>query len=259
MSDPLPRIRAGDKLPGIPAEGWNAAMDAAQYVRDARLAQGVGGVPAFRQPGVVLVKNVSGADVERFGVLALGDALLDPDDEDALPEYQRQVAVEGDVADAGETLVGVLLEPIPEDGIGRAVVAGACVAKVRVTSDSHEFAAPDGANTEYMASGTSGPARIFYRPPGAEPYEALCYVLLGGGSGGGSSVVHGVLDEELAFNGDAVMSVWGDGADTGTNVTVNDWVLADGQTVAAGTRVVAALDATDGLYYLVAASCATPD
>jgi hypothetical protein len=73
-------------------------------------------------------------------------------------------------------------------------------------------------------------------------------------TGPGSSNLLGKLDEELAYEGSATMSVWDGTSDTTVNVEVYDWLLSSGQTVAAGTKVVAALF-LNGLYYVTGAQC----
>ena len=68
----------------------------------------------------------------------------------------------------------------------------------------------------------------------------------------------GKLDGTLSFGGSATMSVWqwngSAEADTGENVTVYDWLLSSGQTVASGTQVTAFYDGVR--WYLDGAQCA---
>lgn len=68
----------------------------------------------------------------------------------------------------------------------------------------------------------------------------------------------GKLDGSMSFDGTATMSIWKwDGstmADTGENVTVRDWLLASGQTIASGTRVVA-IKHRGGQWFVVGAQC----
>lgn len=107
------------------------------------------------------------------------------------------------------------------------------------------------ANGETLTSGT----RYLARPAGRTSGGDEAFVTVPGGSGG-SSTVHGVLDGTLTQGSSATLSVYsGPSTDTGTNVTVYDFMLASGQTVAAGAHAFAALDATDGLYYVIAAPC----
>lgn len=196
MSDPLRPLNPGDRLPGIPADGWNAAMDAAQWARDRRNDGGAGlALRPLKQGTQVRVKNVAGGDVPMGGVLGLSDVVFDPADADALPEFLRSVLVEGGVAAADALLVAVAAEPIPGDEVRRAWVSGACPARVRFTSNTHGFAKPDGTNKDYMVSdATAGPARVIAREAGTPPYTGWAYVLLDRGGAGGT-----VPDCEVTF------------------------------------------------------------
>lgn len=70
--------------------------------------------------------------------------------------------------------------------------------------------------------------------------------------------IKGKLDGVLNFGSTATMSVWAwNGAaeaDTTENVTVNDWLLSSGQSVASGTQIWASL--SQGRYYADGAQCA---
>jgi hypothetical protein len=82
---------------------------------------------------------------------------------------------------------------------------------------------------------------------------------------GGGGVVYckkGKLDGTLSEGGTATMSVWhysgGYEVDSGDNITVRDWLLASGQYVSSGKKVVAAfMRGPDGpKWYVIAAECA---
>jgi hypothetical protein len=61
--------------------------------------------------------------------------------------------------------------------------------------------------------------------------------------------VRGTLGGNLSYGGNTTMSVSGGG-----NITVYDWLLSSGQSLANGTQVTAFLDA-DGKYYVDGAQC----
>lgn len=69
----------------------------------------------------------------------------------------------------------------------------------------------------------------------------------------------GKLDGTLSVGGSATMSVWkwngSAEADTGDNITVYDFLLASGQTIASGKKVVAEWDSASGRWYVVSAEC----
>jgi hypothetical protein len=71
------------------------------------------------------------------------------------------------------------------------------------------------------------------------------------------SMLIGKLDAELTAGGSATMSIWtgagGSESDSTENVTVYDWLLGSGQTVASGKKVVVAY--INGVPYVIAAEC----
>ena len=83
MSDALKKVQTGQALV-IPAAAYNAFVDAALDYRQRASRVGREARPAFRQASIVLVRNDSGSDRERFDVLGVGVPVVDPvDDEDA--------------------------------------------------------------------------------------------------------------------------------------------------------------------------------
>jgi len=70
MSDPLKKVKPGDPLV-IPAPTFNTFVDAANDFLGRRHDQFQGSSPAARHNGIVLVRNDSGADRDRFDVLGV--------------------------------------------------------------------------------------------------------------------------------------------------------------------------------------------
>lgn len=77
---------------------------------------------------------------------------------------------------------------------------------------------------------------------------------------GANAFIRGKLDAQLSYQGSATLSIWwyngSAEADTTENVTVYDWLLSSGQTIASGKQVTAAWDARSGRYYVTGAQCA---
>lgn len=69
----------------------------------------------------------------------------------------------------------------------------------------------------------------------------------------------GKLDGSLSYQGSATLSVWkyngSAEADSGENITVYDWLLSSGQSVASGKQVTAFYDLASSRWYLDAAQC----
>lgn len=77
--------------------------------------------------------------------------------------------------------------------------------------------------------------------------------------GGAGGFVIGKLDGALSFGGSATLSVWAwNGsayADTTENLTVYDWLLSSGQSVASGTQVTAQFDGRSGRWIVAGSQC----
>jgi hypothetical protein len=71
-------------------------------------------------------------------------------------------------------------------------------------------------------------------------------------------ILKGKLDGDLSYNSTATMSVWdrtgGTETDTTVNITVRDWLLSSGQSVASGLQVIAVQ--IGSAWYVVGAQCA---
>ncbi len=114
----LTKVRSGDPL-RIPAAAYNAFVDAAHVT--GRINADVGR-PAASQghESHVLVRNESGEDLPRFGVLGIVGPILEPGD-----DFKRRTAVVGAAITVGDDYVGrfvVAREPIAPGRIGWAVV-----------------------------------------------------------------------------------------------------------------------------------------
>ena len=71
--------------------------------------------------------------------------------------------------------------------------------------------------------------------------------------------LRGKLSGELVKDGSATMRVWRYNgtaeAATSEDVTVYDWMLAEGQSIASGKKVAASYDLPSGRYYITSAEC----
>jgi len=127
----------------------------------------------FIDPCRVLIKNVCGADRSRFDVLQLGaPLLLDSGD---LVDPVRLVFEADTMAHQMRHGV-VLLEPIPDDGIGWAQAQGSiCAAKVDIVREGHRRASfeKDGYS---LTSNMIGPIELIWKPSGTG--VKTCTVLL---------------------------------------------------------------------------------
>ena len=116
----MQKVQSGQPL-RIPAETFNAFLDAAQDFRNRQQARSRDPQPTFRQSGIVKVKNASGEDRGRFDILGIDRPIFTPTDN--LDTFQNDVLLVGVVPDQ-EKHPGrfcILLEPLAVDAIGLAV------------------------------------------------------------------------------------------------------------------------------------------
>lgn len=119
--DYLRKVQPGETLESIPRDAYNAFVDAALAARQG--ARVGGRAPAFsRDTNLVTVRNQSGRDVDRFGVLELADPIVGPGVN--LDEFQRVVNFDGVTPTAGNVPFCILLEPLSDGAIGTGVVSG---------------------------------------------------------------------------------------------------------------------------------------
>lgn len=190
--EPLKKVQTGERLV-IPAAAYNAFIDAANAERARRLSRAGG--PAAPPPptgGVVLVKNTTGSAVGRFGVLALGDPLIDPGDDEN--EFAARVAFEGaapgDPVEAGNWCV--TLEPIDAGGVGRALASGVSICRLNVGGGVEDFAEAAVGQTGYLVASATGTARVLWvEASGGSERWAVVRLGDGAGSGGGIDIEEG--------------------------------------------------------------------
>jgi hypothetical protein len=165
--DPFRRVHSGEQLE-IAADAYNAMLAASLQAKKRR----ANSAPAARNdplPGTtLLVKNASGDALGRFAILGIDDAVIAPSD--SLTGFQETVAVSGVIPGAAHYgKFCILAEPIDDNAVGRAYVAGACPVQVNVINAEHEFADIDlaGSSTDRLLSNRfKGGARILWKESG---------------------------------------------------------------------------------------------
>jgi len=167
--DPFHKVQTGDKLI-IPAQAYNAFIDAAKAVRGIG-AVGAGGLGEVgSQPGLIKIKNTSGVAVPQFGILGIDDILFSPTDN--LLGFKRQPVLKGVTPGSGGSGVNhrgkfvVMLEPVDVNAIGLACVSGVTIVKVDVTRESYNYADIRPNNTSYLRAAHVRSARIIWKEAG---------------------------------------------------------------------------------------------
>ena len=123
------RLRAGQAWRVTQATA-DAIMESAEHWAKTSRSGGNVPPPSYVFDGTIIqVQNVSGDDMDRFSVAAFDDTLIDPADNlDEFQNYPRFTVDTPTADDAGNWCI--LIEPIPDQGVGRAIVAG--VAPVQI-------------------------------------------------------------------------------------------------------------------------------
>lgn len=173
MSDPLSSVRRGEPLV-FTASGENAKREAARAHRSRQFDVGSPSRPVQRGGDVVLVKNHSGAPVERFGVLAIVDPLIEPAaNEDS---FSNQRCFSG-VAPTSETRNFVVLqEPLGVTEIGYGMIAGLTPALLQLDTDlpgPRYVGLSEALGTGALTPLESSPCEVLWRESGSGLLWAL--------------------------------------------------------------------------------------
>jgi len=166
MAATLKKVSPGDPLV-IPAATYNAFIDAAQDFQQRQRSTQRDAQRDRPDTGIVLVRNESGADRERFDVLGVAGTIVNPiDNADA---FKERVALKGTTPGTEHAgRFAVLLEPLVANEIGRACVDGVCVVKVEMVDEAHVFAEVSPGDPSKLKSGTAGSAALLWIQPPVE-------------------------------------------------------------------------------------------
>jgi hypothetical protein len=198
MSMTLQKVQPGAPLQ-IPAKTYNAFVDAARDHQQRQMSTSAGPLRDRDPANVVLVKNESGADRARFDILGIAGPIFSHADNAAT--FQERIALRGVMptsAHAGRFVV--LVDALPDGGIGRAYVSGACLARVRMLDETHTAADVADGDAFKLASDATGTAALVWMEPVAErsdPSTAWALIRFGGTSPGGNSSTDSSADQQV--------------------------------------------------------------
>ncbi|MCI0638475.1 MAG: hypothetical protein L0Y72_14175 [Gemmataceae bacterium] len=154
------KLRTGQRLPGLPAKPWNNFLaKAAQPLPIGRTIA----APHFRSAGIIDILNNTGSTRAQFNIVGLGDPMVTPATN--VDEWRNHLTFEGVAlveADHANKFA-ILLEPLQEGSIGKAVVSGVVQCRMEVTTPvtPKDFAKIT-TNMSRLQDATSGPARILW-------------------------------------------------------------------------------------------------
>ncbi len=163
---------------------WNAVAEAVNAYHARR--RGDGSQEAL-PPGVVSVRNDSGQHLPRYGILGIGEPLVQP--HHAFEQFTARVAFKG-VVPAEEHVGGrfvILAEPLAPGAVGRAVLSGQTPVLVQMVDEADTFAGAEVGTTGNLVSAQSGSVTLLTIQPADKrvaPDMAWCIARLGGGGGG---------------------------------------------------------------------------
>jgi len=164
MPDSPRKVRRGDPL-HIPADTFNTFIDAAKDFRNRTQNLARRGQPDVLQSGIILVKNGTASDLERFHVLGIERPIFTP--AESLFSFHDQIAVVGVTPNEDDHLGRflVLQEPLRDGMIGRAVVSGVTSVRLNVLDEEHEWADIEDGETDSLKTDTAGSAFILWKEP----------------------------------------------------------------------------------------------
>ncbi len=242
-------VSPGDRVFPLSSEAYNAFVRVARAFLNGTIATGGEG-GGLDTSGLVLVKNNSGAERDRFDVLGLGEPMILPSANRS--GFLKRIAFNGETpTDQHSNKFAILLGPIQPGKTGWAIAESIVPCLINVTDESATSA--DIAPGEYrLQTGSSGAQILFREEPGDRetPGVAWAILRLGGGGGGGSGLsfvrVSGPYDDDtlprLADVFIANPMIWGKSASGTLTTRTSDTA---GVVTTTGTNAVTVGDLVD--------------
>lgn len=210
MGDDYAKLQAGMRIPGIPAGVWNDMLDAIAWVKAQKARTGVGRGQAWQNTGIVQVKNITGAALDRFAVVGIASEVF-PTPTNNLAAFKNVPYLYGETPDASKHAgsFAVLQAPLGINKIGPAVVSGVTVCRLAIGGLVGQYADIINGDSDSLGLISSGSARVLWADD-SETDPVWAVVRIGGG---GDRVVKIVLTEDLGETtaGEAsctISSVW---------------------------------------------------
>lgn len=174
------KVTQGDPL-SISARDWNKLADIANGGFGATAGDGAPNLGGFGAIWV-WVKNTSGSDRSRFDCMSLGDLVFDLE-----TNAQQDVIFQAVTADPAKP-PAILLEPIANNHIGRAVLTGLVYAKVATATSTSLLYAEPNASGHNLKAVSDGAIRLLAAP--STSAATLRPVLIGASSSGANAFVY---------------------------------------------------------------------
>lgn len=234
--DQLRRPQRGDPLK-IPAFVYSEMLDTVEFVRGLRRSESASMVRLARDRGLVKVKNESGSDVARFGILGVDGIIAAINPTDNLAAWKNEPVLSGNTPDTDDHYgkFVVLVEPLADDAIGWGLASGVVPAQVAYAYSDSPYADIGDGDADKLADGEGGAAQVLYKESGTGTKWSI--VRLGTPW---YPTLKGTFDSDVTASGDTTVSV----GSTSRNITANVPVgPGSGKKWASGTVVFCAWDA----------------
>jgi len=178
----IPHVQAGQST-AMKASTMNTIIDAANDYVSRSMSTGRDTADIASASGIVFVKNESGASRKRFDILGLDSPIiptgvttvqLDTRPTGSLTAFRGVTPTTIDHAGR----FAVLLEPLADGAIGRAIVSGVCMARLIVEDEHATMADVTDGDASALTTNSVGSAMILHRHDGPSG-QALAIVRIG--------------------------------------------------------------------------------
>lgn len=161
QGDSFKKVQAGWPL-NIPAEAYNAFVDAAIANKNRQHDRASSVAPIWRDSTIVRIKNNSSSPVKQFGVLGIDGPAIKPSA--SLADFQQGVMLSCSTPTMQKHRgrFVVLLEPAGVGEMARAVICGAAIVQLNMRHELHRFADVDDGQSGDLASSHAGSAEILW-------------------------------------------------------------------------------------------------
>ncbi len=250
MGDPLKKVQPGQEL-AIPAEAYNAFVDAAMACRINRSLGLTGPNPPGRQAGLIKVKNNTAGVLQRFAPVGLHSLAITPSG--SLENFQNTPVINV-VAPGSTTYLGkfaVLQEPLAASYLGDAIVSGVTVSQITVNHASHDRADVDPSGGASLVSAYYGAAEILVVESGTGSKWAVLRL--------GSFVaplLKAKAGAQIAVGGSGSVTIYRNGSATESVTAHLNW-LDGNQAVVANSELLIQYFRDEAKWVIVGAECTT--
>jgi hypothetical protein len=172
------KVRPGQPMK-FPAAVYNKVLDTIRTVQRERTFGGGQDAGASSGAGIVLVRNDSGADAQRFAVMGIDSILVSPTDKADEFYNHPSLSVTSPNGTIHKGKWVILQEPLKNGFVGRAAIAGLAITQITFTDINHKFVdLLEGYAT--LRSAHNGPAQIvWYQYTGQESTSGWAVLRLG--------------------------------------------------------------------------------